>query len=134
MKATKREFLVTIEGVPGNWKGFSGGDGTSSPTKDWDGGAERPDLLAGPTEFSDIEVTRTYDPAKDQAWVSDGIAKIGRGRYTVTKQAIDANYIKVGKPRTYPDCLLIGVSESEVDASSSDAAEVTFTFATAGPA
>ena len=134
MKSTKREFLVTIEGVPGNWKSFSGGDGTSSPTKDWDGGAERPDLLAGPVEFSDIETVRTYDPAKDQTWLTDAIAKIGRGRYTVTKQAIDANYIKVGKPRTYPDCLLIGVSESEVDSSSSDAAEVTFTFATSGPA
>ena len=134
MKATKREFLVTIEGVPGTWKSFSGGDGSSSPTKDWDGGAARPDLLAGPTEFSDITVTRTYDPAKDQQWIDDAIAKIGRGRYTVTKQAIDANYVKVGKPRTFADCLLIAVTEPDVDSSSSDAAEVQFTFATAGPA
>lgn len=134
MKATKREFLVTIEGVPGNWKSFSGGAGSASVTKDWDGGAERPDILSGPKEFSDIEVGRSYDPSKDQAWVDDAIDKIGRGRYTVTRQSIDAAGVKIGRPRTYADCLLIGVDEGDVDSSSSDAAEVKFTFATSGPA
>lgn len=134
MKSTKRLFLITVEGIPGTWKSFSGGDGTSSPTKDWDGGAERPDLLSGPTEFSDIEVGRTYDPARDQQWMRDAVAKIGRGRYTVMKQPIDANYVKIGRPTTFPNCLLIGVSESEVDSASSDSAEVKFSFATSGPA
>lgn len=134
MKATKQQFLVTISGVPGTWKSFSGGDGSVSVTKDWDGGATRPDLLAGPAEFADITVTRTYDPAKDQEWVNDAMTKLGRGRYTITRQAIDMSGVRIGKPRTYADCLLTAVSEGDVDSASSDPSEISFTFATSGPA
>lgn len=133
-KATKRQYLVTIEGIPGTWRAFSGAGGSASITKDFDGGSDRADLLAGPAEWDDIEVTRTVAPSRDDVWIEQLRKLIGRGRFNITKQATDANWTKVGKPTTYPDCLLNGLQEPETDAGSSDAAEITLTFATSGPA
>ena len=133
-KITKRQYLVTIEGIPGTWRTFSGAGGTASVTKDFDGGSDRADLLSGPAEWDDIEVVRTVAPARDDAWISALRKLIGRGRFNITKQATDANWTRVGKPTTYPDCMLTGLQEPETDAASSDAAEVTLTFATSGPA
>jgi hypothetical protein len=50
-KATKRQYLVTIEGIPGTWRAFSGAGGSASVTKDYDGGSDRADLLSGPAEW-----------------------------------------------------------------------------------
>jgi len=133
-KTTKRQYLVTIEGIPGTWRTFSGGGGTASITKDYDGGSDRADLLAGPPEWDDIEVTRTVAPSRDDVWIEQLRKLIGRGKFNVTKQATDANWTKVGKPTTFPDCLLNGLQEPETDAASSDAAEIKLTFATSGPA
>jgi hypothetical protein len=133
-KATKRQYLVTVEGIPGTWRTFGGGAGTASVTKDYDGGSDRADLLAGPPEWDDIEVVRTIAPSRDDVWVGQLRKLIGRGRFNVTKQSTDANWTKVGKPTTYPNCLLVGLQEPETDASSSDAAEITLTLATSGPA
>lgn len=133
-KITKNKYLVTIEGIPGTWRAFSGGGGSASITKDFDGGSDRADLLAGPPEWDDIEVTRTVAPTRDDVWIKQLRKLIGRGKFNVTKQATDANWTKVGEPTTYPDCLLNGLQEPETDAASSDAAEITLTFATSGPA
>lgn len=133
-KATKRQYLVTIEGIPGTWRTFSGAGGSASVTKDYDGGSDRADLLSGPAEWDDIEVTRTVAPSRDDVWIEQLRKLIGRGTFNITKQATDANWTKVGKPTTYPDCLLNGLQEPESDAASSDAAEITLTFATSGPA
>lgn len=133
-KATKRQYLVTIEGIPGTWRQFSGAGGSASVTKDYDGGSDRADLLAGPAEWDDIEVTRTIAPSRDDVWVAQLRKLLGRGVFNITKQATDANWTKVGNPTTYPDCLLNGLQEPETDAASSDAAEIKLTFATSGPA
>jgi hypothetical protein len=133
-KATKRQYLVTIEGIPGTWRAFSGAGGSASVTKDYDGGSDRADLLSGPAEWDDIEVTRTVAPSRDDVWIAQLRKLIGRGTFNITKQATDANWTKVGNPTTYPDCLLNGLQEPETDASSSDAAEIKLTFATSGPA
>lgn len=133
-KATKRQYLVTVSGIPGTWRTFGGAGATASITKDYDGGAERADLLSGPTEYDDIEVVRTCAPTRDDVWIKQLRKLVGKGLFTVTKQYVNADFMKVGDPTTYPDCLLSGLQETETDASSSDAAEVTLTFATAGPA
>ncbi len=133
MKASKKEFIVTIEGIPGTWRAFTGGNATAEVTRDRNGGAERADLIGGPPDFEDIEVTRTYDPVKDRAWVDRLIRLVGRGRFTVSKFDTDVNFTILGKPRVYPDSLLNGLTEPESDANSSDLAELVLTFATAGP-
>lgn len=133
-KATKRQFLVTVEGIPGTWRGFSGGGATAETTTDWDGGAERPDILGGPPTYDDLELVRTYDPERDAGWIERLDKLVGRGRFTLTKQPTDLMFTKVGKPRTYADCLLKGLTEPEADAESGDKAEITLVFATTGPA
>jgi hypothetical protein len=133
-KAPKRQYLVNVQGIPGTWRQFSGADGSVSVTKDYNGGKDRADLLAGPPEWGDIEVTRTVAPSKDDAWILKLNKLIGRGEFNITKQATDANWNRVGKARTYPKCLLTGLQETETDAASSDAAEIKLTFATSGPA
>jgi len=132
-KATQRDHLVTIEGVPGTWRNLSGGGGTVETTKDRDGGAIRPDILGGPPEFEDLECARTFDPVRDAAWMKQLRQNLGRGFYTVMKQPIDVNKIAIGEPLVYPDCMLSGLTEAEV-ADSSDPAEVSLTFSTTGPA
>lgn len=133
-KATKRQYLVRVQGIPGTWRQFGGAAGSASVTKDYNGGSDRADLLAGPVEWDDIEVTRTVAPSRDDEWIVKLRKLIGRGEFNVTKQATDANWNRVGKPTTYPKCLLIGLQDPETDAASSDAAEIKLTFATSGPA
>ncbi|AMM44478.1 tail tube protein [Arthrobacter phage BarretLemon] len=133
-KATKRQFIVSIAGIPGNWRTMSGASASSETTEDWDGGAERPDILGGPVSFDDIEVVRTIAPALDMDWVRRLRRRVGIDTFTVTKQAVDRDGVKVGRPDVYPDCLLKGMQEPETDAASSDLAEITLTFATSGPA
>lgn len=133
-KASKRHYIVRIEGIPGTWRTFGGGGAEADVTLDYDGGAEKPDMLGGVPEYEDISVTRTVDPVADAAWLEPlkrGISKVVR---TVSQQPTDPNMIAVGKPTVFPACLLKGYTEVETDAASSDPAEVTLTWATTGPA
>jgi len=133
-KSSKRHYIVTIEGIPGTWRTFSGGGGEAEITLDYDGGADKPDMIGGVPEYADIEVVRTVDPVTDASWLEPlkrGIAKETR---TITQQPTDANLVAIGKPTVFPACLLRGYSEVETDAGSSDPAEVTLTWATSGPA
>ncbi|WNO25837.1 tail tube protein [Arthrobacter phage Altadena] len=134
MKSTKQNFITTASGIPGNWRTWSGGGGSADTSLDYDGGDPIPDILSAPPTFDDIEIVRTYDPIADAAWVRDLRRKIGRSRHTLTKFAVDMNWIAVGDPDTYPGCVLKGIQEPETDASSGDASEITLTFATTGPA
>lgn len=132
--ATKRQFLVTVSGIPGNWDSSSGGDVTAAANKHYEGGNDRPTLLGGLPETSDLEVTRTFDPVRDGELLIQLRKAVGRGRFTLTKQATDANRVKIGKPETHPDCLLIGVSAPEHEEGSADPSPFKLTFATAGAA
>lgn len=131
-KSTKRNFLVTVVGIAGTWRSSSGGNLTATVTKDFDGGAKRPDILGGPPEADDLEITRTFDPVRDLPLLVKLRGQVGRGLYTVSKQATDANFVKVGKPMTFPKSMLIGVSVPDSDSNSSDVAEFTLRFSTTG--
>lgn len=133
-KATKRQYIVTVRGIPGNWRTMSGAKASSDTTEDWDGGAERPDIMGGPRKYDDIELVRTVAPSRDSEWIDRLNKRVGIDTFTIVKQPVDRDGVKVGKPRVYPDCLLKGLAEPETDASSSDVSEVTLTFATSGPA
>jgi hypothetical protein len=131
-KSTKRLFLVTVVGIPGTWRTSSGGGLTAEVTKDFDGGSNIPDVLGGLPEAEDLEISRTFDPVRDLPIMATLRTQVGRGVFTVTKQATDANFVKVGKPLTYAGCVLTGMTDPESDASSSDVAEFSLTFATTG--
>lgn len=132
--ATKRQFLVSVSGIPGYWASSSGGDVTAPVSKVFEGGQDRPVVLGGLPETSDLEVTRTFDPDKHSALLSQLRKVVGRGRFTVTKQATDANRVRIGKPETHPNCLLVGVSAPEHEEGSGDSSPFKLTFSTAGAA
>jgi hypothetical protein len=134
VKATKGNFVTRVGGISGNWAKWSGGNGSSDTSLVWDGGDPTPDIVSAPAVYEDIEITRPYDPVKDAGWVKDHRRKIGRVRHTLTKFAVDANFVAIGDPITYPNCVLKGINEPEQEAGSGDQSEIVLKFATTGPA
>lgn len=131
MKAAQRQFLWTVDGIPGGFASKSGGEITSDATKVWDGGSLTPDVIASPPEVGDITLTRPYDPENHQELLTSLISKVGQLRTTISGQPLsgDMRSVRGASPRVYPNALLIGVREPESDASSGDAADFELTFA-----
>lgn len=133
-KGTKAEWLVTVQGITGTWRTSGGGGVTAATSKDYDGGALKPDILGGLQEHADLTITRSFDPVRDLAVLEKLLPLVGRASFTVVKQATDANRTRIGKPIVYPGCVLNGMTYPDSDASASDASEFTLTFANTGPA
>jgi hypothetical protein len=133
-KGTKAEFLVTVQGIAGTWRTSGGGGVTATTSKDYDGGALKPDILGGLQEFADLTVTRSFDPQRDLPVLEKLLPQVGRSEFTLVKQATDANRARIGKPIVYPGCVLSGMTYPDSDAAASDASEFTLTFANTGPA
>lgn len=133
MKAAQRQFLVTVDGITTPFAQKSGGEITSDATKVWDGGSTTPDVIAAPAEVGDLTLTRPYDPLRDQEVLNRLILLVGQWRTTISIQPAESNLVASRvKPRVYPNALLTGVREPEVDASSGDAADYELTFAVGG--
>jgi hypothetical protein len=131
---SKADYIVKVSGVSGNFQTFTGGEGTSEAVRDWPGGATKPVLSGGPVEFGNITVERTFNAATDRAWVDQLRREISLGRFTVSKQPTDVRKIAIGKPIVYPDCLLVGMTEPEVETGTGDKGKISLEFATTGPA
>lgn len=132
-KLTAALFRVTVSGVPGTFNTFSGGAMERETTNSWNGGSPQYDILAGPPTYANIEVGRPYRHA-DESWLPSWRGNRGVKRATVTVQKLDENYITVGKPRVYKDCVLAGVTDPEVEAGAASEAMLSLSFATSGPA
>lgn len=130
----KSQWLVTISGINGSWDTQDGGDGSSEPIKHRRGGERRQTIIGVPAEFDDITVTRLFGDGYLTA-VASLTKKIGIGRYKITKQALDANGARKGKPITYKNCVLKKVSYPPLDSNATnDVALMTLVFSTEGPA
>lgn len=133
-----RSFIVTVTGgpvkIPDTFAQFSGAavEADSSPV--WEGGSLYPEQLGGPATTGDIEVTRPYRALRDQPLIHKLQKLVGSAFFTVTRQPTDADFVKVGKPATYPECLLKAVKVPESDASSGEGATWSMTFAPTRPA
>lgn len=132
-KSSQRDFLNTISGIAGTWRNVEGGGATVEYNRDYDGGSDKADFLTGPTEFEDFTWTRTFDPVKDDAWVRKLQKQVGRSTHTLTRQPIDANKTKVGKPMVYPQAMLTGVTYPG-SSNTADPSEIVLTFAHNGAA
>ena len=132
--STKHQFLVTVSGVKGYWDEMTGGAGTGTPIRHRNGGSLKEEIIGTPPTYSDIVVTRGFSPAYRDAYVN--LAKnINKTRHTVTKQPTDPDLVPVGKPITYPSCLLVGVTFPDSDSNAvGDRSTVQLTFSTNGPA
>jgi hypothetical protein len=134
MKSSQRQFLCSVDGIPGYFATFEGAEVEAETSTAWDGGAKQPDLLSSPAETSNIVMQRPYDAAAHQPIIDRLEKVVGRLRVTVTKQPTDPDFTPIGRPKTYPASLLKRVTSPESDASSGDAATWELEFVTSGPA
>lgn len=128
-KAAQRQFLVKVSGISGYFATFSGGNVSSEVSDVYDGGALTPEKIASPARTEDITVSRPYDPERDQPVINALRRQTGSLRATVTKQPTDADLVPTGPPNVYANCLLLSVTEPEVDASSGDPTAFQLVFA-----
>jgi len=129
--SSQRMFLVTVNGISGTFQTKTGGDTTSDVTKNYNGGATSPELLAAPAETDNITVSRIYNHDRDYAIHKQLRAKVGRWRTTisVTPTDEDLNSLGSGKATQYPNALLVRTSEPDYDSSGSDGAMLELEFA-----
>lgn len=134
MHTSQRQFLVSVDGIPGYFATQEGGETTAEVTESYDGGAKQPQLLSDPAKTSNLVCGRPYDAEAHSAIIASLRKQVGRKRVTVTKQPTDPDFTPIGKPTTYPNSLLVRQAEPEVDASSGEAGRWELEFATAGAA
>lgn len=128
-KASQRQFLAKVSGIDGYFATKTGGDTSSDASDVYDGGSLTPEKLASPSTTDDVTLGRPYDPNRDQDVIRRLRPLVGRWRTTVSVQPTDADLVALGRPDTYANALLIGLTSPEVDAASGDAAVFELTFA-----
>lgn len=130
----KSQWLVTISGITDSWDTQDGGGGTSEPIKHRRGGQRKQTIIGVPAEFNDITVSRLFGDGHLAIFAALS-KKIGISKHKITKQALDANGIRKGKPITYYNCVLKSVEYPPLDSNgTSEAAIITLVFSTEGPA
>lgn len=127
-KSAQRQFLVNVNGLQDTFAQKSGGDITAEANKVYDGGSLTPDIIAGPQDISNISVSRAYDYQRDGALLKWLRARVGNWRTSLTVTPANENLVALGNPAIYPDCLLIGLTEPEMDAGSGDGATYSLEF------
>ncbi len=128
-KSAQRQFLVKVSGFRGFFATKTGGNITAATSKVYDGGATKPEVLAGPSEAENIVVTRPYDPRRHPRDLAFLRARVGRLTRTISVTPTDRNLVAVGRATVYPGALLVGVNDPDVDAQSGDAATLQLEFA-----
>lgn len=128
-KAAQRQFLVKVTGIPGYFATMSGGNTSSEVADVYDGGTTTPEKIASPARTEDITISRPYDPERDQPIINRLRRRTGRMRATISKQPTDADFNPIGPPNVYSNCLLLSVTEPEVDAASGDPTAFQLVFA-----
>lgn len=132
----KHNWGVSIDGIKGFWNEMSGGSATAAVGVDWGGGgAKKPRKSGGPITHDDITLTRVFYAATDSGWLASLRSQMYSGKlFTVRKQALDGNGLKIGKPTVYYNCILSGLTEPETEGGSEDNAVVEVVFSHTGPA
>ena len=127
--SSQRMFLVNVSGISGNFDTKSGGETTSETTKHYDGGSLTPEVLASPPETDNITVSRAWKFDRDYDAHRLARQRVGRWRTTLSVTPTNEDLIAVGNPVTYPNALLVRVSEPDADSSSGDTATFELEFA-----
>lgn len=129
MKSAQRQFLVKVTGIRGYFASKTGGNLSSDSSKVYDGGDDQPDVMAGPAEVDNITVSRAYDYERDSEILQSLRERVGRWQTTVSVTPLRRDMTALRRPTIYPDAMLVGLTEPEVDASSGDAATYELEFA-----
>lgn len=133
-KASRRQFLVTISGIPGRYVSRSGGESSAPVSKAYDGGERVPDLVGGLPEVSNVVCGRHFDPDRDAALVARLRLAVGNFTATIQVQPTDFDFVPTGPATVYPAALLTRVGDVQPDAESGDLARYELEFAVAAVA
>jgi hypothetical protein len=106
----------------------SGGEITASVEKIYVGGKLFPEVLCAPSEIGDITVTRHYDRMVDSNFLRRVRQMVGRAYYNIEISEFNCDIKVPEATRVYPQCLLVGLTEPEGDASSGAPATYSLTF------
>lgn len=136
--ATQRQIMGKITPMivggddptfPDYFAQVSGGEITAAVEKIYNGGDLFPEVLCAPSEIGDITLT---------GYVSQNVAflnkfqslrqTVGRARYSIDVVVFDCDIKEPGSDRTYPNALLVGLTEPDGDASSGSPATFALTF------
>lgn len=105
----------------GTFDTWEGAGVTADNTKHRRGGMGPQVAIGGPVTIDDLTISRDYDLARDNKnahWLSRAV---GRGRVIATKNYLDSDGFKFGKPIIITG-VLIGYNEPGADSDSSDIA------------
>lgn len=133
-KISQRQVVARVAGwdTPGRpyFAQVSGGEITAPVEKAYDGGAIFPDPLLGPSDISDITVTRHFEPETDGPLLRQYRQLVGRWLTDLTIYSLDRdlNVAVPGTERVYPNVILVGLAEPEGDSASGTAATFSLTF------
>lgn len=127
--ASARQQLVEVAGFPGYFANKSGGEVTAETSQVWDGGALKPENMAGPSTTGNVTVSRPYRPAIHGPILKALARQVGRYRTTVSVWDTDPDLGPVGEPVVYADALLVRLMRPDADASSSEASAFELEFA-----
>lgn len=127
--AAQRHFLISVDGVEGNFATKSGGETSADTTAVWDGGAITPERLASPAETANVTVSRPFRPERDRAIIRRLRPLVGILRTAVTVQDLTGEMVAVGDPTVYANALLVRIADPEADAGSGDPARFELEFA-----
>lgn len=139
-KLLQSQQLVTLSGgspnIPGSWASSEGGALTREVGLAWDGGG-RYDLLPGKTTAEDITLTRPYDPVVDDGWLNQLRRNMDAGElcaYNVSKRALGARNVAVGRPEVHANCPVKTVRTTPVQhGAEANPATIELVLATKGP-
>lgn len=127
--SSQRQFLVSVSGVSGLFDTKSGGETSADTTKHYDGGSTQPEVLSAPAETDNITISRAWKYERDYEIHKLLRARVGRYRATLSVTPTNEDLIAIAKPTTYPNALLVRVSEPDYDSGSSDIATWELEFA-----
>jgi len=137
-KYTQRQILAKVEAigtVAPNFGNFfaqvSGGEITAAVEKIYVGGQKFPELLCAPSEVGDITITRHYDD-NDRPLLNVARQHVGRAFYNITIYYTNCDVADAKPDRAYSNCLLVGLTEPDGDASSGAPATFALTFSVNG--
>lgn len=124
----QRQFLWSVEGIPGYWAQKTGGATVATVSDAFNGGDPNPEKLGSNPTTGDIVLTRPYKASLRQ--YEDRLTPlVGEWRSTIVGSDRDRAGTPVGKPRTYPNALLMSIKPADYDEASGTHANLEMTFA-----
>lgn len=135
MPITQDRIKVSVSSMPGPWATISGQEVEATTSKLRPGAGEPKQALRGlSVEFSDITVTRLFEPERDAKLLADLHTNPGAfDGTTVTELFLDTDGNAIpGAQVVHRGCVVASFSQPEGDANGTDAGYLSVTFSRSG--